>query len=134
MPCREEDSEYVIKTKEATFRKWTAEENLAYISFLVENLPFEKEKTGKKPSKFYKRMSVALGGGRDNQQCRTHHKKMLLHYSTIEAIISELGSSLSKKASAHEETPKIEELSSHYEMAEPKEPRVEKVGEEIKKV
>lgn len=78
----EESSEFILKNSKTSYRKWSEEENQLYVDFIKRNLLDFDTPKGRMPNKLFKRMSVALKGERTNQQCRTHHQKMLLKFST----------------------------------------------------
>ena len=74
-------------TTKKEYKKWSLHENLLYIEFLQNNLP-AKDKAARKPRSYFVNMSRHLGYLRSNEQCRSHHRKMLLTHSTILNIIT----------------------------------------------
>lgn len=105
-----DDSEYLMNNENVSYRKWEKNENIVYAHFLRDNLLTLQASPGRMPSRFFKRMSAALDGERNNHQCRTHHQKMLLKFSTIEKVISELGNFSDKESDERSEKHKIEDL------------------------
>ncbi len=63
--------------------KWSPEENIKYIRFLIKNKQkfFDSDKT--KRYRIFNKMAIYLRT-RNATQCRTHHQKMLLKYKTLE--------------------------------------------------
>ena len=88
-----EDPSYIYNPKkkkapeELKCPKWTPQQNEAYIDFLLDNLSILEQKEGRKARCFFKNMSESMGGVKNNEQCRSHHQKMMKHYGNVRSII-----------------------------------------------
>ena len=89
----DEDSDFLVretpspKVEGKKFRKWTETENFSYAQFLLENSEEFTSGNQRRSMNFFKRMSQAVDNDRSNEQCRSHHQKMLKRFGTVENII-----------------------------------------------
>lgn len=75
--------------------RWTSNENLTYITFLVENEHLVAQRKQRRKLRIFKSLSM-LVVTRTPEQCRSHHQKMEKKYRTLHGIVSNLRSQLSK--------------------------------------
>ena len=98
-----EDPSYIYISKkkkpesELKFPKWSLEENEIYIEFLEENLSTIENREGRKARCFYKLMSMRMNGVKNNEQCRSHHQKMIKHYHNPRRIINHFRGEISSQ-------------------------------------
>ena len=78
------------KTKKEYYKKWNLMENLLYLQFLESNFNLTSDIVDlvNKPKRFFITMSEFMGGIRTNEQCRSHHRKMLKVHLTLQGIIA----------------------------------------------
>lgn len=73
--------------KHDRYQRWSKEENMEYVSFLEHHKGQFIIEKGRKRKNLFMHMSDELKHQRDNEQCRTHHEKMMKKYKTVQGII-----------------------------------------------
>ena len=83
----DDESAYSVKEKHEKYSRWSKEEHQLYVSFLLNNRESFVLIRGRKRKNLFTRMAKELGCGRNNEQCRTHHEKMLKKFGNVENVI-----------------------------------------------
>ena len=58
-----------------------------YAEFLEANMDEFKSEKNRRSKKFFKKMGQHLNNSRDNEQCRSHHQKMVKKFGKVKKII-----------------------------------------------
>ena len=82
------ESVYEPKHKHDQYKRWGEDENNAYANFLENHRDEFVIEKGRKRKNLFIHMAEELDHIRDNEQCRTHHEKMMKKYKSVENIIS----------------------------------------------
>ena len=97
------ESKGVQAFSDRKYNKWSEEENLSYCFFLQANLNEFNPDRCRRTKNFFNRMSEFLEEERDNEQCRSHHQKMLKKYGTVEKIIRHFQNQEDRSVSSKED-------------------------------
>ena len=68
--------------KKDSYKKWNQKENEIYATFLEKHICIMRPNASRKPRNFFLNMSNLFKGKKTNEQCRSHHRKMIEIYKT----------------------------------------------------
>lgn len=78
------------RATERRYLRWNEEENRDYVKFVIENMELFVDQVKRKNTMIFTKMAEQLNNGRDNQQCRSHHMKLILKFGNIQKVIEGL--------------------------------------------
>lgn len=79
----DDDEEYEIKQKHQSVQtRWTMEEDLMYMRFLMMNKKFFECENTRRTGKVFMHLSKMMNGARTPNQCKSHHQKMQMASKT----------------------------------------------------